>query len=845
MPASSIATQSARPDTTPAGDVTGFICPTSHPLGTYTRPAPGGGRPVGEAPSCTPNQPSDTLTLSNPTCPNLALRRSPRFATAPPSPTECTQGAASSITPSERQVELRIVPNLLSPEAVHNMLTDPSLPKLAHDSRGGASVVLATPPTSFCFTSPSLGARPPVAADKSASCSAERIAPPFTLFNTCPPLSHWLTSRVPALQRADPPPSAHASHEECPLGSTAMRWPLPRWVCVPRQDSGAPLQSTSPDVPELRRKEGVLPPAEEPSAASSASVREQAVGNEEAVIAPPPPERATPQFCPTRCYWVNPNKRRSCMRYGTTRVGGPLTEGSLSHIGGGTSMRIEDFKFNWHHSVRITGDNDNAYDARKILNAIVEKTDAPSRLETQDAQHAARMLLRYVSFDSMCAMFKCPRENMSEVDFNQRNFRVIHYLSRFRSGMLYGVLNSLKKFHSWYKLQNPLLHEDAVATGQLYMNCVSVETYLQSVRSSTCKFFSDRFPRPSPEDRILVWEYGQHAVKVQITNLNFARVVLRVPISFERGWVYGSFHEPSLQGALSLRMVVLCERVAATHPLAFIRCFAGSVVATALFRLPWHEASRARLLTIEHGTALAIFAPEQQGSSSVETRCTSLSGVTGTNEWAIATLDQYSPQSALSFYLTRASNAPLEYNEYGGFLNLSKATAWDEDKAETVPRIIAALRYVLSNLGGFPLDDLWELGKRSPKHFLANIAIVRLESAVVIDAITSRPCTYRAHVLAPDGHPGDTNGPNAGDGTADARGDGAPACAIERQIAACRSVLSIHPEVSLPFLGGYKPFAARSQPLRPSGQDRMVKRWQALSAAAQALPAFTAKRRKA
>ena len=737
------------------------------------------------------------------------------------------------------------VPTLLSPEAVHSMLTNPRLPKLAHDPRGGASVMLATPPTTFCFTSPPLGARPSVAADKSASCSAEKIALPFTLLSTRPPLSHWLTSRVPALQRADPSPPAHASNEERPLGSTAMRWPLPRWVCAPRKDSGVTLQSTSPDVPVLRREEGVLPPVEEPGAASSASVREQAVGNEEAVLAPPPPERATPGFCPTRCYWVNSNKRRSCMRYGTTRVGGPLPEGSLGHIGGGTSMHIKYFMFNWHHSVRITGDNNMAYDARKILSAIVENTDATSRYETQDAQHAARLLLRYVSYDSACAMFKCPREDMSEVDFNQRNLRVILYLSRFRSGMLYGVLHSLKNFHAWYAQQNPHLHEEAVATGQLYMNCVAVETYLQSVRSATCKTFSDRFPRPSPDDRILVWEYGQHAVEVQTTNLNFARVILRVPISLERTCVPGSLHEPRLQGALSLRMVCLCERLAATHPSAFIRCFTGSVVATALFRLTWHEARHARLLTIEHGTALAIFAPEQQGSSSAETRYTSLSGVTGTNMWAKTTLDQYSPQSTLSFFLTRASNAPLEYNKYGRFLNLSKATAWDGDKAETVPRSIAALRYVLCNLGGFPLDDLWELGKRSPKYFLSNIASIRLESAVAIKAITSRPCTYRAHVLAPDCHPGDMNGPTAGDGTADARGDSAPACAIERQIAACRSVLSIHPEVSLPFLGGYKPFAARSQPIRPSGQDRMVKRWQALSAAAQASPAFAAKRRKA
>ena len=155
-------------------------------------------------------------------------------------------------------------------------------------------------------------------------------------------------------------------------------------------------------------------------------------------------------------------------------------------------------------------------------------------------------------------------------------------------------------------------------------------------------------------------------------------------------------------------------------------------------------------------------------------RRTSLSGVTGTSGWAGATIDQYSSQSPLPGYLTRASNAPLEYNEYGRFLNLSKATEWVGDKAETVPRIIAALRYVLSQLGGFPLDDLWELGKRSPKYFLSNIATVRLESAVAIGAITSLPCTYRWQVPAPDPHSDDVNGPAAGDGTGMARGDAPP-----------------------------------------------------------------------
>ena len=274
------------------------------------------------------------------------------------------------------------------------------------------------------------------------------------------------------------------------------------------------------------------------------------------------------------------------MRYGKTRAGGPLAEDSPGYVGGGMTMHIPHFMFNWNHPPSVTSDTQydklhpSAYDARSLLKAVVEATDEASRSEAQAAQHAARMLLPYVSYESMCAMFKCPREDLSEVDFNMRNFRVILYLSRFPAGMLYGVFHALKKLHAWHAQQHP--YAEAVATDQLYMNCVAVETYFHFVRSSTCDIFRDRFPRPSPADNTLIYEYGEHAVKVQAKYLNFACAILCAPISLERGWVPGSIHEPRLQGTLSLRVICLCERLASSHPLSFVRGFAGSVASTAL-----------------------------------------------------------------------------------------------------------------------------------------------------------------------------------------------------------------------------------------------------------------------
>jgi hypothetical protein len=465
----------------------------------------------------------------------------------------------------------------------------------------------------------------------------------------------------------------------------------------------------------------------------------------------------------------------------------------------------------------------------EMMSVHISSLPAGARADKAKGYAAARRMIPFINTSRAASIFKTTEEAILSLSPARLEQRLLRYFSTWSAGYVSGSVTTIIDLQRWGTEHN-MSEPDC-----LDFDGISVSEYLEDVDLKARKEFSAAHPDADPEQRLAG---GSQAKMARFRYLRFAQLNAFIPIRCDAAPVKRQC-KTKRQGkacvSISLRAQCVMERAAGEADSVFTRGVAGGLAATGLLTLRHANARRTLIKKFQHGILFAVCDLDAKISDSEQNPrpCwTSERGVLGNRAWIDAILEAYKgikfEPNALPSFLVRAYNAPMIKTPQGPMLDLSRATAWKGEVAESSARTIAALRWILHTIGGFPLPSLTDLGTHSHKHFLPNVARSREESSEAVNEIgkwsgseaqaaDARKIKAASVVQHSQLSMGDTYSAEGAEFVVPS--------IVERQIAACRAVCQLTPEASLPLRQGWEVFRKHSEPMRlaslaPGGSTR-------------------------
>lgn len=637
--------------------------------------------------------------------------------------------------------------------------------------------------------------------------------PPKPLASTLPP--------HPALANASMPPP--------PLASLPR--PRPRSTHALLTDAAAPADFATLAVEASARRPTPAPPPAPSGAIDAASARAQHLRERIAAL---PLALAQDEM-----------RELAGLQAAAAEAGAPLNlvprakraraKRKRLHKGGGDGAALGAAPAAPRLQLRLTSADSEGL-LRSLIEEDIERLPEGARGDKRASYNAAARMLQFIDLEKAAAILGDTVEAVAALPSHSLDFRVMKYFASFSAGYVNGGVTTMRRLQLWaHEQRKPPLPADSMSFGGIV--CEEFRDHVdRKARADSAR----RNPAASQQQNTAE---GSRAAEAAMASLRFMQLRAKQDVACNAEPIKKAVKNKRVTKkakSISLRALSVFER-GSEHDNKFIAASCGGYSLGVRLALRYANSRRTRLHGINPplmpGVITAVCgldAKIKYSENNARPCWTSSRGVRGTSADYDAVVKYayeglVSPAGRRPSFLVRKTNAPLETvhlptGQSVKLLRLDRATAF-LDEHESGARAVAGMCFVLRSIGGFPLEELTDIGEHSARHFLPNVARARSESKPARNEIGKWAGSQAQAATEADlevAAPASDGGAFLGDDYATEAAAAVVPKIMERQHAACRALLADVGESGLPYFGGWELLAPYREMGAPSAAQLLA-----------------------